>query len=656
MNKERIEEIYKASQKEITVVGDVYSDFYTFKNYRSGAMRQLQYNTFEDYLRKSRELFWNAIFFESEDLAALDLRLTIPFVRKEVMDFLSRMVSLRIKPRILGDNLDAYGVKILNALYQRWRFKSNDKVQKYWQMLYGIINGTTCTEVSFNSREKAERFLTMYDPKTGKFKIDEKNVAFWNDVQTDIIPLENVYLSKIFERNIQKQGKVIIREQLTPDQFQLKYGNFPDAKFVVPGNRISEDSLYFQLLGGTGVTTTDSIDVMRRMDNDKDEYVIVANGVWLNKLGEKEQEPTISPMPYHHKLMPLVWSINEPIDEKFAYGLSMPFKIKDPHKMANASYVMLMERELRAINQPLLSSDIETPEIVYKTGKVIPVGDVSAYKQLEMSEASSQFFSSLNSLQAMMTSQAQGGVSEIVPSIQPKSAKEISQMDALRQQTMGSALLMYYDMNRQETLLILKTMLQFYTNEKYRHEGQRVYKTMTVPDMPLANGGIGNIELRLVNKSEDPIKLHFEAVKKSFENGKNTEIIEAPIEFIQKLEYYIKEIELDTEKSSEIEQSMWAEKANWLNQYVALGLVDPAKLLLRTLEAWEIFPSDVVSDQALGQTMTTWNKMNTFGMGPEMPQAGQGMNRANVMGQFAQSPVGQAFGGQSNGGQGRLAQ
>lgn len=638
------EDIYQTTDGELDLVGEAIGDFYTYRNYRSGSIRQLQYNGFEDYLRKSRELFWNAIFFESEDLAALDLQLTIPFIRKEVMEFLSRMTQLGIKPRIVGDDLDVYGVKILNSLYQRWRFKSNDKVQKYWQTLYGVINGTTCNYVGFNNIKKLERMLDSYDPATGQYQLTEKLRAAWNDVETNIIPLEDVYLKKISERNIQKQGRIIIMNQQDPSDFYAEYKQYPRSKDVVPGSRITSDSLYFQLLGGTGVTTTNKIQTLKVFDTDRDQYLVVANGRLLNPLGKDIPMP----LPFKHKMMPFTWSLNEPIDEKFAYGLSMPFKIKDPHKMMNASYVMLMERELRAINEPILSSDIETPEIVYKTGKVIPVGDVTAYKQLEMSEASQQFFTSLNSMQSIMSSQAQGGSNEIVPSIQPKSAKEISQMDMMRQQAMGSALLMYYDQLRQEILLILKTMLQFYSNEKFsKGDQERVIKVMNIPDMALNSGGIGNVELRLVRESEDPMKLYFEAVGKSFKNGKQTEIIEAPIEFLQNLEFFIKSIDLDTEKSSEIEQSMWLEKANWLTQFVQGGLVDPSKLLLRTLEKWEIYPSDVISDKAMGNAMSAWDSMHMF-------TKGAGADRSTTMGSFAQSPVGQVFGGQSNGGQGQF--
>ena len=654
MNQDKIkpeeQEGFFLSKKEQEEVGDTYQEYFKYRNYRSGSIRQFQFHSFDDYLKKSRELFWNSfVSIESEDLSSLGLSLNLPFVRKEVMEFLSRITALNIKPRITGDNLDSYGIKILSCLYNRWRFKGNDKVEKFWQVLYGIVNGTVFIHVGFNNQKKMERFLKKVDLDKGIFEITEEERAVWNDVETVIIPIEDLYLKKIYERNIQKQGRIIWKTQMEKSDFLAEFGKYPASKFVVEGARIAEDSLYFRLLGGTGVTSTNKIEVLRDYDTDNDKYKIVSNGIWINKLGSGDNI-VAAPMPYNHKMMPIVSSINEPIDEKFAYGLSMPFKIKDSHKMLNASFVMLMERELRAINQPILSSDIETPEIVYKTGKIIPVGDVSAYKQLEMSEASNSFFTSMNSIQQNMTAQAQGGSTQIVPSVQPKSAKEISQMEQLRQQAIGSALTMYYDMVRQEIILILKTMLQFYTTGKFKNESDRILKILTIPDMPLAQGGTGDVELRLVKDSTDPLELYFEAIKKSMEKGKMTEIIEAPLELIQNLEFHIHSIDLEPEKTDEIERSVYYETVlqPLINIWIPMGLADPGKVFKQFLQKNGEYLQDYAKDAVMQQIYGNAN------MNSQMPQELQGLNRAGQAGSSAQSPIGMSMGGMSKGGQGML--
>ncbi len=643
-----IERDYKPNDKEVDFVGSVYQDFYRWRTFRSGSFQQLQGDSIEKVWTISRQLFWNATYNRSEDLSNIGLDFNIPFTRKEVLEFTGRLVSLGIKPTIIGDDLDAYGVKILNALYQKWRFKNNDRVEKFWELIYGVINGTVCLYVGYNDKKKKESFLKSFDPTTMNYSLDEKEVKYWDDVEVTLVPIEDMYLSKIYERNIQKQGKVIWKTQLDPADFHREYQNYPDHIFVQPGLRIAEDSLYFRLLAGTGVTTLNKIEVLRVYDTDNDQHGVVANGILLNKLG-KDERFKIAPMPFDHKEQPFVWSISEAIDEKLAYGMPQPYKTRDLHKMSNAQYVMLLEHALRIVDKPFLSSDIESPAIIFGGGKkVIPVTDVNAYKEIEVQPLGNEYMTSVNSVQQMMSTLAQGGVNQAIPSIQPKSAAEVDQVNQAKQQAMGIPVLMYYNMCRQEIMLILKTMLQFYGNKKYAGETDNILKAMTVPNMPLTLGGMGDLEIRFVKKVGNPLDLHWEAVRKSMQNGRMTEIIEAPIDLIQNLEFQITEIDLEPEQTSEMKKTLFTSSflVPLLQNWGQTGLLDPAKTLTRFLEKNGESPQDYISDKVLPQVMSTWSGQHNL-----FPNQIYNINRNSPAGANAQSPVGQAFGGQSNGGQ-----
>lgn len=646
----RIEDDYHPSQKEIDFVGDVYTDFFRWRTYRSGAFIQFQGASLEGMLTASRELFWNALSTSSEDLANVGLQFNIPFTRKEVMDYTGRMSSLGVKPRIMGNGLDSYAVKVLDGMYQRWRFKNNDKVEKFWELLYGVVNGTVCLSVGYNDQKKAERFLKSFDPKTGKHTITEKDIAYWDDVEVDIVPLEDIYLSKIWERNIQKQGKIIRKTQMEPADFHREFQMYPDHKYVQPGNRIAEDSLYYRLLGGTGVTTLNKVEVLRMYDTDNDQFGIVANGILLNKLGSGN-DISIAPNPFDHKMMPFVWAISEAVDEKLAYGLPLPYKVRDLHKMENAQYVLLLEHMMRVVDKPYLTSDIESPDIIFGAKKVIPVTDVDSYKEIAVTPVGEEYLTTMNSVQQLMSTLAQGGVNQVVPSIQPKSAAEVDSVNQAKQQAMGVPLLMYYDMVRQEALLILKTMLQFYTAGKYKKESARIVKSLLVPNMPLSLGGVGDMEIRFVKEAQDGLTLHLESVRKAMQSGRMTEIIEAPVDLIQNLEFEISDVELEPEETSEMKKAMFIQSViqPMLQTYVPMGVADISKVFLRHLEALGEHPADYTSNKVLPQMLGTWGTGYPV---PSLVPQNNAAERGGAVGNMAQSPVGQAFGGQSNGGQG----
>lgn len=625
----------KLPEKHIKYVGDSYTDYYIWRSYRSGLYRHFRNYDFDSYLTLSRELFWNSIKTDSTDLEKLGLDLSLPFARKETLDFLGKLTSLNIKPHIAGDDLDSLGIKILQGIYKKWSFKSNEKVEKFWDLLYALMNGTVCNYIGYDNTELTRRYLKNYDPQSGAFKIEEKKQKPVNDVIKSLMPIEDIYIPKIFERNIQKQGKVKWKTQMDIADFHAEFDKYPLAKYVFPGMRIAEDSLYFRLLGGTGTTTAQKVEVIRDYDWITDKYLIIAGGIILNGLGTGDNY-VCSPMPFDHKMGPFTWGTLGPLDSKLAYGLSTPFSSKDPHKILNMSYTMMIERELRAIDPPVLTSDIESPELIFGQHKVIPVNDVNAYKEFNIKEASPTFFSMMNSLQGNMTASNQGGDQTIVQSRQPKSAREVLQNANESQQTISNAVLLYYDLIRQQVLLVLKTALQFYTTDKYESSDKNAIRTLLVSDMPLTLGGIGNLKLRIVKEKRNETELMLEGIKESILNGKTTEVVDIPVEFLQNLEFVIEKIDMEPDSPSEIELAMFVENVitPMISTYIPMGLADPGKTMLRHLEKMGESVSDYVSDANLSKVLG--------GEAPKMPEqmAGGQEGVGQTQGALSQSNTG----------------
>lgn len=655
-SKLRIEDYYAPSDNHLSYVGRIYDYFYRFRNQRSGNIRQLQYNSFDEYLRISRELFWNSSVTQSEDLRKLGLDFSLPFIRKEVMEFQGRLTALNLKVKIAGELLGIYGAAVLHSIYKKWRLHNNDDVEKFCQVLYGQVNGTVCVEYGFDMSETERKYLRGYNPQTNAYSIEKKKVKMWNDVTATIVPIEEMYLAKLWERNIQKQGKTIRMREMSWAEFQVEYSMYPESKYVLPGGRIAEDSLYFRLLGGTGVTTADKVQILTLIDTDNGEKMVVSNGIWLDYMGDRDN-PVPMPLPFLHGMQPYSWVLNEMIDEKFAYGLSLPFKEKDPHKILNTMITMAVESELRAIDPPFLTSDFEAPKLIFGAKKVIPVNDVKAYQQVDVKEASQSFFTVMNTIQGIMSDQSQGGNSDIVPSRQPKSAREVMAVQQQQENAMANAKLMYQNLIYQEFHLVVKTALQFYQVGKY--EQSNLIRSLLVPNSPLSKGGVGNMEVRIVKEKKDRLALMYEGIVKSFENGKETEIIEVPVDALNNLDFYIEDILLEPATTPDIERANFFERILQpaIQVFGPAGLVDMGKLYLRWLEKMGEHPSDYSSDQVLSKLMTSWGQPSPFKffqvnakgqvMSPTLAAPGGNQQQENAM----QTTTGMAAGGMSGGGQ-----
>lgn len=625
----RLEDIRgEVTDKELDVVNTAYYDFIKWRALREGNIQQFQGNSAESYWRKSRQLFWNSVTTPSEDLRELGLEFSIPFVRKEVMDFLARLSSQNYKPRLNGEGLDVYGIKVLQGMLDKWRFHSNDKVEKFFDLLYGQVNGTLCKFVGYNDSKLTYRYLTSYKSETD-FTIKEEDKAYWDDVWTEIVPIEDIYLPKIWERNIQKQGRVIWKTEMDWKDFKAEFKSFDNAEYVYPGNQFAENSLYYRLLSGAQITSSDRVQVLKRWDIFKDEYVVIANGVWLNPIG-KGAKQEIAPNPFDHKMMPFTWGIAEPIDEKFAYGLALPFKIKDTHKLRNMSLTMMVEREFRAIDPPILSSDFEAPKLIYGQHKVIPVNDVNAYKELRLQDASPQFSNMMGELGGIMSSLSQGGPSG-GSSHQPRSAREMAQLAQIRQEAMANSTTMYYDLIRQETLLMLRTALQFYPLKKYGKQKGNILRALTLPNYPLVSGGSGTLEVRFTKQKSNEFALWLESINRGSVNGNQYEIIEAPLDLIEHLEFEITSIDLEPEQSDDMKKATFFEQViqPMLQLYVPMGIADAGKVFLRHLEKMGEHPADFVSTQMLPQLMQSWKDAKNVTV--TAPQAKQGATTGNLM-------------------------
>lgn len=626
----RLEDIRgEITDKELGVVNDAYYDFIKFRAQREGSIKQFQGNPAETYWRKSRELFWNTLSTPSEDLRELGLEFSLPFIRKETMDFLAKISSQNYKPRLTGEGLDVYGVKVLQGILDKWRFHSNDKVEKFYDLLYGQVNGTLCKFVGYNDSKLTYRYLKSYTSETD-FKIEEKDTPYWDDVWTEIVPIEDIYLPKIWERNVQKQGRLIWKTEMDWKDFKAEFKSFDNAEYVYPGNQFAENSLYYTLLNGSGVTSSDRVQVIKKWNIFKDEYVVVANGVWLNPIGGGSKQ-VIAPNPFEHKMLPFTWGLAEAIDEKFAYGLALPFKIKDIHKLRNMQLTMLMEREFRTIDPPILSSDFEAPKLIYGQHKVIPVNDVTAYKELTLQDASPQFMNTMGILEGYSSSIAQGGQGFGSSSHQPRSAREVMQLQQMQQQAMGNALTMYYDLIRQETMLVLKTALQFYPLKKYQKQKGNILRALTLPNYPLIQGGSGTMELRFTKQKSNDFALFLEGINKGSVNGGKYEIIEAPLDLIEHLEFEITSIDIEPEQSNDMKKATFFEQViqPMLQLYVPMGIADPGKTFLRHMEMMGEHPADFVSTANLPAMMKSWTDATNSVV--TAPQQKTGPTTGNVL-------------------------
>jgi len=210
--------------------------------------------------------------------------------------------------------------------------------------------------------------------------------------------------------------------------------------------------------------------------------------------------------------------------------------------------------------------------------------------------------------------------------------------------------MMYYDILRQRILLVVKTALQFYGLDKYEESDKDAYRTLIINDVPLSLGGIGDMKIRIVKNKKSDIELFLEGIKETATNGKKTEVVEVPVEFLQGgLECVITDIKLEPENQSDLDKQSYMTNIvqPMLSAYVPAGLADPAKVMMRHMEKFGEAISDFATENVL-EAMAGNKQMqlppNMTGGGP----TGQA-NASPFQGNMAQSVTGTRFGAQQAG-------
>ena len=606
------EDLINPSSKEINLLSEIYDKYIKWNTAINSPIPIFRGLNLKQYLNYSRRLFWSVpdddIGILGEDFNKSEFKIFFPEIRNNLLDVLSYLLSLRVKPalEVNADNADLYYnyiKKVAEAIYTNWRNITKDKIEKFWDLLYLIENGTLIKYVGYEEIEDTRTYIKYKD---SGYDFVEKKVKVKDEVVAKRVPLQRFLVPKLQEPELSKQGEVMLIEHLPMREFKAKYGKFERSKYVQTGSRIDNDSIYAGII--PLATISDKVEVVKYFDEIRDRYVIFANGVWLNPR-TKGNEQVEFPLPYNHKKLPFEKVIFEPADATFFYGLSLPFKLRTPQQLYNLYNELLVLREMKEISPPILTSDIEQ-NIALKFGPeaVIPVTDINEWKELTINPASGSFFNTLSLLKSNL--QPQSPVSPMT-SRQPRSATEKKIETYRKSQFYENYVRMLWDLFYQEIGLVVKTALQFYPSKKYPKETtfykKDIHKIITLHNETLPSGGVGTLEVRLTPEPENYEKLALESEVRGLLSKTKMEIIEISPEVLDDIDIAVTAVQLETENPPAMEEALFKEKLQFIFQ--AFGnMISPVKAMLRTFEVLKESPSDWVDPAVLEKIYSAYEE------------------------------------------------
>ena len=349
---------YRLTDKEKVIVEKVSQLFRVSQDQRDASLEYFDGRNLLTYIEDSVRRFITNVD-EREDIEDWQARIHAPFTRNKVLAILGKVVDalpmIEFIPR--GDE-DLLKAEILSTLFEY--ADDIDDVEEFFTYTIeeAIVKGTAVGYEGFDVKEKDIREVKKYNGgdgiKTVKSKLIQRRIS------SKIVPLEEFYPSSIGTRNIKDMPYCFWRKLLTYDSFLKDFSNYKKAKNVQPysttlGKEVDRP-FYWDYIG-TGINDGE-VEIIKYYNQETDEFIIIANGIWLNPVEGEE----VSPIPFNHKSLPF-WAIRYDIfGSDIFYGKSLPDRLKSLQDVLNVLQNMLLDQSFLTIFPPILVSGVDDIE------------------------------------------------------------------------------------------------------------------------------------------------------------------------------------------------------------------------------------------------------------------------------------------------------
>jgi hypothetical protein len=368
-------------------------------------------------------------------------------------------------------------------LYDYSHRKENGSYKMYKQILAAAIKGTVIVEEKYTEIKKKVKEITSIDVETGQVEFVEKEVIKdgAGQITCDIVPLLDFYMNESHADIVEDCFKV---EYLTKAVFLSKYGKYPNADVVGAGILYTnpDGSAYKKLKSDRH----DIVEVIKYYNELEDEFILLANGIWINP----QKEDSVCPLPFDHKKLPFVKTYFEMADEEAQYGKALPDLIAGEQDTINAVLRMMIDQEILSIHKPiLLGMGVELESYQLFPGKQVRTsGDVAQIREMSMSGASQSSFMLIDWLEkrADVNTSIDNGAQGV--SGTRKTAKEAMILDENAKRIASTFQIFIYKLIRERAELRIPNIKQFY---------KKAVKTKEITDKngaPILDNNTGKVQ------------------------------------------------------------------------------------------------------------------------------------------------------------------
>jgi len=611
-------DIYSPMQAEQDVVKSV---FLKFRNSADDRNRNFEYMDGDDlitYINDSVRRFVTNLD-EREDIEDWQARINDQFTRNKVLGILAKVVRvLPIAQMVARGDEDFNKSLILSNLYEYAEDLDDYEEFMVFYLLEAIVKGTA---IGYEGLELKTKKVKNIKNANDDITIDEKTETTAK-LFASIVPLEDFYPQSVGIRNVKSMAYCFWRENIADQKFRMDWGMYDKAKLVKPAGGVSDKDatrpFYVDYISAD--VTEGNVEVIKYYNKDTDEYVVIANGVWLNPIKDKSGKEMISPMPFNHKELPFFDTKFDFFGSDFFYGKSLPDRLKSLQDVLNVLTNMLLDQSFLTIFPPMLTNGFDSVEDDYlRPGRRTPIDTQGlplsqAFMKLDLGTPSGWHQYILNYTRQVMEQASLDQVSSGTAGQGDRTtAREINvAADGVASMLGLFGRMINYALKR-KALFKGSNILQFWTDpetpvfaqiggEEADKDMKKAFNTFKINNTVLSNGKRGTKIIEMYkNKNDMPTKskTRARAMVSQLEHGKNIEIVTLEPAYMRNFQIDIKIVpNQKSDATRDIEKAMQLEKDN---TYLTLfpDLVNREELLAQTAEKMGDDPAKIIKAEVL---------------------------------------------------------
>lgn len=641
---------YEGSQKEKEVVAAVFQKFSQAVNERNQPLNNFDGLTLIEYIEDSYRRYTTNVDIR-DDIEDWQATVHDPFTRNKVNAMLGKVVAVLPVAEFHGrGDEDIRKGQITTNLYEY-----SEEIDDYEEFLITLLNEAIVkgTAIGYEGHQKSQKKVRYIDGSGDQIKIKE-DIRKENKLTAEVVRLEDFYPSSLGVRRLRDLPYCFWRYTLPYQQFLQDYASYSKADKVQPYNatyRDLENKPYYLDFISNNVQEG-SVEVIRYYNKDVDEYIIVANGIWLNPIVIDGKEE-VSPLPFNHKELPFFDIKFELFESSFFYGKSLPDKLKNLQDVLNVLTNMLLDQSFLTIFPPMLTAGLDSIEDDYlRPGRRTPVDTnglslQESFMKLDLGTPSGWHQYILEYTRKIMEESSVDRVSQGIAGAGDRTtaqeirvaAEGVSSMLGLFGRWVKSGV-------KRKAMLRAKNILQFWTDEnspvieQILGEGgakdmSKAFNIFKINNTTLSDGKRGTKIIEMFAKKDDmPTQAELSARADVFEleTDKKIEIIAIPSSYLRDFDFDIKlVVNQKSEKTQEAEKALMLEKVRVYLSFFP-DMVNKEELLAQLAEKMGDDPTKIIkenlfpgfADEGAMKSMVD-NGMSTLPQGNAANNAARGM-------------------------------